>query len=45
MISSMGELTPWFHITPDLQVIVNPGGGFQDREPALVYGLRTQINF
>jgi porin len=39
------EITPWFHITPDLQIIVNPGGGFQNRDVAIVYGLRAQINF
>lgn len=38
------EITPWLHISPDLQVIVNPGGGFGDREPAIVYGLRTQMS-
>jgi porin len=39
------EVTPWFHLTPDLQVIVNPGGGFQDRDVAVVYGLRGQMSF
>ena len=39
------EVTPWLHITPDLQVIVNPGGGFQDRDVAIVYGLRAQMSF
>jgi porin len=39
------EITPWLHITPDLQVIVNPGGGFQDRDPAVVYGIRAQMSF
>ncbi len=38
------EITPWLHITPDLQVIVRPGGGFQERETAIVCGLRTQIS-
>ena len=38
------EITPWLHITPDLQVIVDPGGS--DRhDVAVVYGLRAQINF
>jgi porin len=39
------EVTPWLHVTPDLQCIVNPGGGFGDREPAIVYGLRAQMTF
>jgi porin len=39
------EITPWLHITPDLQIIVNPGGGFGDRDVAIVYGLRTQMSF
>jgi porin len=39
------EVTPWLHITPDLQVIVNPGGGFGDRDVAVVYGLRAQMSF
>ncbi|HOW19306.1 MAG TPA: carbohydrate porin [Phycisphaerae bacterium] len=39
------EITPWMHITPDLQIIVNPGGGFQNRDVAIVYGLRARINF
>lgn len=38
------EVTPWLHIAPDLQCIINPGGGFGDREPAVVYGLRMQMN-
>ncbi|MBI1824770.1 MAG: carbohydrate porin [Planctomycetes bacterium] len=39
------EVTPWFHLTPDLQFIVNPGGGFQDRDVAVVYGVRGQMSF
>jgi porin len=40
------EVTPWLHITPDLQVIMNPGGntGPGAREPAIVYGLRAQMS-
>jgi len=38
------EVTPWLHITPDLQVIVDPGGGFQNRQTAIVYGLRVQMS-
>jgi porin len=38
------EITPWCHITPDLQVIVDPGGS--DRhDVAVVYGLRMQVTF
>jgi len=39
------EVTPWLHITPDLQVIVDPGGGFQNRDVAIVYGVRAQMSF
>jgi porin len=38
------EVTPWLHITPDLQVIVNPGGGFQNRDVSIVYGIRAQMS-
>ena len=40
------EITPWLHITPDVQVIIHPGGATDSRarEPAIVYGLRTQMN-
>lgn len=38
------EITPWCHLTPDLQVIVDPGGGSR-RDVALVYGLRMQMTF
>jgi porin len=39
------EITPWLHIAPDLQVIVDPGGGFGDRDTAIVYGMRAQMSF
>ena len=39
------EVTPWLHITPSLQVIVDPGAGFQDRDVSVVYGLRAQMSF
>jgi porin len=39
------EVTPWLHITPDLQVIVEPGAGLGDRDPAIVYGVRAQMSF
>ena len=40
------EVTPWLHISPDLQVIIDPGGntGHGQREPALVYGMRAQVS-
>jgi porin len=37
------EITPWLHVSPDLQIIVNPGGG--DNDVAVVYGLRMQMSF
>jgi len=37
------EVTPWLHISPDFQVIMNPGGAdFND--VAIVYGLRMHMN-
>ena len=37
------EIAPWLHISPDLQVIVNPGGtDFND--VSVVYGLRMHMN-
>ena len=39
------EVAKWLHITPDLQIIIDPGGGFQDRDVAIVYGLRAQMSF
>jgi porin len=39
------EVTPWLHITPDLQVIIDPTGGFGDRDVAIVYGVRAQMSF
>ena len=38
------EITPWLHITPDLQVIIKPGGR-ADRDVAIVYGIRAQMSF
>ena len=38
------EVAPRLHITPDLQVIIN-SGGFEDRDVAVVYGLRAQMSF
>jgi porin len=39
------EITPWLHITPDFQVIVDPGAGFDNRDVAIVYGLRSRLRF
>lgn len=39
------EVTPWLHISPNLQVIVDPGAGFQDRDVAVIYGMRAQMTF
>jgi len=39
------EVTPWLHVTPDLQVVINPAGGFGDRDVAIVGGLRAQMSF
>jgi porin len=36
------QLTPFFSLKPDVQYIVNPGGGGRD---ALVVGIRTEISF
>ena len=38
------ELTLWYHISPDVQVIVDPGGSDR-RDVAIVYGLRMQLSF
>lgn len=37
------EIAPWWHITPDLQIIVNPGGS-DANDVALVGGLRMQMD-
>ena len=37
------EITPWLHITPDLQVIIDPGGGSLDEDIAIAYGIRMHI--
>lgn len=36
------EVTPWLHITPDMQVVVDPGG-IRDKN-AFVWGLRFQMD-
>ncbi len=38
------QLTPWFHLSPMLQYIANPGGSTTARDAA-VLGLRAQITF
>lgn len=37
------EITPWMHISPDLQVIIDPGNN--DNDVAIVYGMRMQMTF
>lgn len=37
------EITPWMHVSPDLQVIVNPGGT-DAHDVSIVYGLRMQVS-
>ena len=37
------QIAPWLHISPDLQIIMNPGGTSQ-HETSLVYGFRMQID-
>ncbi len=37
------EITPWMHVTPDLQVLIDPGGG--DNDVAVICGLRMQMTF
>ena len=38
------EVTPWLHITPDLQVIIDPAG-MDDVSTAVVAGVRMQMSF
>ncbi len=37
------QITPWLHISPDLQIIVDPGGSNQN-DVAVVGGIRFQMN-
>ena len=37
------EVAPWLHISPDIQYIIDPGGGAYD--DALVCGIRVQMSF
>ncbi|HOW72173.1 MAG TPA: carbohydrate porin [Phycisphaerae bacterium] len=36
-------ITPWLHISPDLQVIMDPGGS-EAHDVSVVYGVRMQVN-
>ena len=38
----LAELTPWLRIQPDVQYVINPGGG-DGRGDALVVGLRIKV--
>ena len=37
------EVNPWLHVTPDLQYIIDPGGGAYD--DAIVFGIRAVMTF
>ena len=37
------EITPWLHLSPDFQIVTNPGGT-DDHDVSLVYGLRLQTS-
>ena len=37
------EVTPWLHITPDIQAVIDPGG-IDGRDVAIVGGLRLHMN-
>lgn len=39
------EVNPWLNITPDIQYVVDPAGGFGGRDNSLVIGVRTQMQF
>ncbi len=38
------EITPWLHITPDLQIICNPGAN-DNNDTAIVAGVRVRTQF
>jgi len=38
------EVTPWLHVSPDLQCIFNPGGDASVKD-AVVIGVRLQMSF
>ncbi len=37
------EITPWLHVSPDVQVIMNPGG-HDLNDVSVVYGIRMHMN-
>jgi porin len=37
------EITPWLHVSPDLQLIVNPGGT-DEHDVSIVGGIRVQMD-
>ena len=39
------EITPWMHLSPNLQVIIDPGGGAGNPDVAIVAGMRLQMSF
>ena len=36
------EIAPWLHVTPDVQVIIDPGGS-SDNDTATILGLRMKM--
>lgn len=38
------EVTPWFHVSPDFQIVADPMDGFGGRETAIVCGVRGEIS-
>jgi porin len=36
------EVTPWFHVTPDLQVVQNENDG---DDTAVIFGVRAVMDF
>lgn len=38
-------ITNSMHLTPDLQWIIDPGAGMDTRDNAVVFGIRSQMNF
>ena len=37
-------VTPWWSVTPDLQILIDPGGS-DDNDTAVVFGLRSLMKF
>jgi porin len=49
-LTYLAQLKPWLLVQPDLQYVINPGGGVlnsngSQRRNALVLGVRSSINF